>query len=249
MMKTGVATMGLRVTLVCLGLLLVTGLAFPIAAGAQTRGEHDVPEELWKTYPLDPANADADTPEEVRPQPLPPAQAETDSAVQTTSESANAQAQPSREPDSGRSLALPLLGALLGLLVGVFILVGARRGAFAIAGEYLVRAGSPLAPPLRAATNAPRYIGRGGAAVVSPLRTLHRRRRRIGRLLLWPVRTIARLVPYVVRRVGSAAAAVGQASMTVLQELGASLYRLLFYAFIALACAGIGLLVTLLLQP
>jgi hypothetical protein len=248
MMKGGTAAMGLRVTLVYMGLLLVTGLAFPIAAGAQTRGEHDVPEELWRTYPLDPAKADADTPKEVRPQPLPSAQAETDSAVQTTSESPNAQAQPSREPDSGRSLALPLLGALLGLLVGVFVLVGARSGAFAIAGEYLVRAGSPLAPPLRAATNAPRYIGRGGAAVVSPLRTLPRLPHRIGHLLLRSLRAVAGVVTHVVRSVGAAVAAAWQAR-TVLHERRALLYRLLFYAFIALVSAGVGLLVTLLLQP
>jgi hypothetical protein len=192
MMKTGRAPTGFRLTLVYMGLLLVTGLAFPTAAGAQARGEHDVPEQLWQTYPLDPAKAETDTPETVQPQPSPPAQAETDSAVQTTSDSPNAQAQPSGESDSGRSLAFPLLGALLGLLVGLFVLAGARSGAFAIAGEYLARARSPLVSPLRAATNAPRYVGRGGAAVVSPLRALARLPRRIGHLLLRPLRAFGR---------------------------------------------------------
>jgi hypothetical protein len=253
MMKTGRAPTGFRLTLVYMGLLLVTGLAFPTAAGAQARGEHDVPEQLWQTYPLDPAKAETDTPETVQPQPSPPAQAETDSAVQTTSDSPNAQAQPSGESDSGRSLAFPLLGALLGLLVGLFVLAGARSGAFAIAGEYLARARSPLVSPLRAATNAPRYVGRGGAAVVSPLRTLPRLPRRIGHFLLWPLRAVAGIVTHVVRSVGSAVAAAGQASRTVLHERGASLYLLLFYTFTLLvgvgAGAGVGLLVTLLLQP
>jgi hypothetical protein len=248
MKKTGTAPM-VRLALLCMGLLLISGLAYPTAAGAQARGKDDVPEQLWQTYPLDPTKTDADAPETVLPQPSPPAQAETDSAVQTTSESPNAQAQPSGESDSGRSLAFPLLGALLGLLVGLFILAGARSGAFAIAVGYLVRARSPLVSPLHAATNAPRYVGRGGAAVVSPLRTLPRLPRRIGHFLLWPLRAVAGIVTHVVRSVGSAAAAAGQASRMALYKRGALLYLLLFYAFTMLVGAGVGLLVTVLLQP
>jgi hypothetical protein len=248
MMKTGTAPTGFRLALVYMALLLVTGLAYPTATGAQARGEDDIPEQLWQTYPLDPTKADADAPTTVQPQPSPPAQAETDSAVQTTSESPNAQAQPSRESDSGRSVALPLLGALLGLLVGLLGLAAARNGAFAIAGEHLVRAGSPLVSPLRTAINAPRYVGRGGAAVISPLRTL-RLPRHIGHLLLWPLRALAVVVTYVVGSVVTALAAAGQVSMTVLHERGESRSRLLFYAFTVLVSAGVGLLVTLLLQP
>jgi hypothetical protein len=249
MMKTGRAPTGFRVALVCTALLL-TGLAYPTAAGAQERGKDDIPQQLWQTYPLDPTKADAGAPETVQPRPPPPGpQAQTDSAVQTTSESPNAQAQPSGESDSGRSVAFPLLGALLGLLVGLFVLAAARNGAFAIAGEYLVRATSALESPLRAATNAPRYVGRGGAAVVSPLRTLPTLPRRIGHLLLWPLRAVVGVVTHVVRSVGSAVAAAGQASRTALHERGAWLNRLLFYAFTVLVSAGVGLLITLLLQP
>jgi hypothetical protein len=247
MMKTGRAPTDFRLALVCTGLLLVSGLAYPTAAGAQARGEDDVPKQLWQIYPLDPTKADAGAPETVKPQPPPPGpQTQTDSVVQTTSESPNAQAQPSGESDSGRSLVFPLLGALLSLLVGLLVVTAARNGAFAIAGEYLVRARSPLVSPLRAATNAPRYVGRGGAAVVSPLRTLPRLPRRIGHFLLWPLRAVAGVVTHVVRSVGSAVAAAGQASRTVLHQRGA---LLLFYAFTMLVGAGVGLLVTLLLQP
>jgi hypothetical protein len=249
MMKTGTAPTGFRLALVCTALLLITGLAYPTAAGAQERSENDIPEQLWKTYPLDPTKADADAPKSVHPQPSPPAQAETDSGVQTTSESPDAQAQPSGESDSGPSLvAYPLVGALLGLLIGLLIMAAARSGALAITGGYLARGGSVLESPLRAATNAPRYVGRGGAAVVSPLRTLPRLPHRIGHLLLRSLRAVASVVTHVVRSVGAALAAAGQAR-TVLHERRALLYRLLFYAFIVLGSAGVGLLVTLLLQP
>lgn len=242
MMKTGGAPTDFRLALVCAGLLLVSGLAYPTAAGAQARGEDDVPEQLWQIYPLDPTKADAGAPETVKPQPPPPGpQTQTDSVVQTTSESPNAQAQPSGESDSGRSLVFPLLGALLSLLVGLLVVAAARNGAFAIAGEYLARAGTPLVSPLRAATNAPRYVGRGSAAVVSPLRALPRLPRRIGHLLLWSLRWLTS----VVRSVGSAVAAAGQASRTVLRKRGTTL---LFYAFTMLVGAGVGLLVTVLLQ-
>ena len=195
MMRTVTAPTGVRLALVCMGFLLVAGLAYPTTAGAQARGEDDIPEQLWQIYPLDPTKTDAGQPETVQPQ-SPPSrpQAQTDSAVQTTSESPNAQPQPSGESDSGRSFVFPvlLLGALLGLLVSLLVVATARNGAIAIAGEYLARAYSPLISPLRAATNAPRYVGRGGAAVVSPLRALPRLPRRIGRLLLQPLRAFGR---------------------------------------------------------
>jgi hypothetical protein len=239
MTKTGWAPRDFRLALVCTALLVVSGLAYPTAAGAPARGEDDVPEQLWQIYPLDPTKADAGAPEPVKPQPPPPGpQTQTDSVVQTTSESPNAQAQPSGESDSGRSLVFPLLGALLSLLVGLLVVVAARNGAFAIAGEYLARAGSPLVSPLRAATNAPRSVVRGGAVVVSPLRTLRRLPRHIGHLLLWPVRALV--------VVGTAVAAAGQASRRVLRERGTTL---LFYAFTALVSAGVGLLITVFLQP
>jgi len=133
-----------RLALLCMGLLLISGLAYPTAAGAQTRGKDDVPEQLWQIYPLDPTRTDAGAPEAAQPQPPPPGpQTHTDSAVQTTSESPKAQAQPSGDSDSGRSLAFPLLVALLGLLVGLLVVAAARNGAFAIAGEYVARASSP----------------------------------------------------------------------------------------------------------
>jgi hypothetical protein len=248
MMKTGTASKGFRLALVYMALFLATGLAYPTVAGAQARGEDDIPDQLWREYPLDPTKADGDAPEIVEPQPSPPVQAETDSAVQTTSEPPNAQAQPAGESDSGRSLTFPLLGAVLGLLVGLLVLAAARRGAFAIAGGYLARGGSALESPLRAATNAPRYVGRAGATVVSPLRTLPRLARRIGHLLLSSLRTVAGSVIHVVRSVGSAVAVAGQASRMVLHAWRASRSRLLFYTFTALVSAGVGLLITHLLQ-
>jgi hypothetical protein len=256
MMETGTAPTGFRLALVCTALLLITGLAYPTAAGAQERGEDDIPEQLWQTYPLDPTKAGADAPETVQPQPSPPAQAETDSAVQTTSESPAAQAQPSEGSDSSRSLVTyPLLGALIGLLAGLLIMAAARSGALAITGGYLARGGSALEAPLRAANNAPRYVGRGGAVIVSPLRTLPGLVGRIGHLLLWRVRAVASVVNPVVRSVGSAVMAAGQASRTVLHEQRASLrrflfyvYRVLFYVLIVLVSAGVGLLITVLLQ-
>jgi hypothetical protein len=192
MMKMSKAPTGVRHALVYIGLLLVITLAYPAAAGAQTSDENDIPEQLWQIYPLDPTKTGASPSETVPPPPEP--QAQTDSAFQTTSESPNAQPRPSDESDSGRSLAFPvlLLSALLGLLISLLVVATARNGAFAMTGEHLARACSPLLSPLRAATNAPRYVGRGGAAVVSPLRALARLPRRIGHLLLRPLRAFGR---------------------------------------------------------
>jgi hypothetical protein len=246
-MKRGTAPMVFRLALLCMGLLLISGLAYPTAAGAQTRGKDDVPEQLWQIYPLDPTKTDAGAPEAAQPQPRPPGpQTQTDSAVQTTSESPRAQAQPSGDSDSGRSLAFPFLGALLGLLVGLLVLAAARNGAFAIAGEYLARASSPLVSPLRGTTNAHRYVVRGGATVVSPLRALPSLPRRIGHLLLRPLRASAGILTYVVRRVASAGAAARQASRTFLGKRGTTL---LFYVFTVLVAAGAGVLVVLVLSP
>jgi hypothetical protein len=194
MMKMGKTPTGVRLVIVYTGLLLVTALAYPAVAGAQTSSKNDIPEQLWQIYPLDPTKTGADPSETVQPQPPPDPQAQTDRALQTTSESPNAQPQPSGESDSGRSLAFPvlLLGALLGLLVTLLVVVTARNGAFATAGEYLARARSPLVSPLRAASNAPRHIGHGGAAVVSPLRALPRLPRRIGHLVLRFLRALGR---------------------------------------------------------
>lgn len=254
MMKTGLAAMGSRLALVCITLFLVSGLAYPTAAGAQERGEDDIPEQLWKTYPLDPTKTDADAPETVPAQPLRPAQTETDSTVRTMSESPKAQAQPSGA-DSGRSLTLLLLGALLSLLVGLLVIAAARSGAFAIGGGYLARGGSALEAPLRAASTAPRYVSRGGAVVVSPLRTLPGLVRRIGPLPLWPLRAVASVVNHVARSVGSAVMAAGQASRSFLHEQRTSLHRflfyvsrVLFYVLVVLVSAGVGLLITVLLQ-
>ena len=227
MMKTGTAPTGFRLVLVCIAVLLAAGLAYPTAAGAQGRGQHDIPEQLWEIYPLDPTKTDADAPETVQPQPSPPAQTETDSVQRF--ESPDAQAQPSGESNSGRSpVVLPLLGALLGFLVGLLLIAAARSGAFAITGGYLAR---------------------GGAVVVSPLRTLPGLVRHVGHLLLWPLRALAVVVSYFVGSVGTTVAAAGQASRTVLRERRVSLRRLLLYAFTALVSAGVGLLVTLLVQP
>jgi hypothetical protein len=256
MMETGTAPTGLRLALVCTALLLLTGLAYPTAAGAQERGEDDIPEQLWKTYPLDPTKADADAPGTVQPQPPPPAQAETDSAVQTTSGSPAAQAQPSEGSDSSRSLVTrALLGALIGLLAGLFIMAATGSRALAIPEWYLARRRSALEAPLHAANNAPRYVSRGGAVVVTPLRTLPGLVRRIGHLLLWRVRAVASAVNHVVGSVGSAVMAAGQAPRTVLHEQRESLhrslfyfYRVLFYVLIVLVSAGVSLLITVLLQ-
>jgi hypothetical protein len=191
MMKTGTAAMGFRLVLVCLALSIVFGFAYPTAAGAQGRGEDDIPEQLWKTYPLDPTKMDADAPERVPAQPSRP-------------ESPNAQAQSSGESDSGLPRTLLLAGALLSLLVGLLIIAAARSGALGMGGGHPVRGGSALEAPLRAASNAPRYISRGGALVVYPLRMLPARR---------------------------------------------LLHRLLFFVLVVLLSAGVGLLVTVLLQP
>jgi hypothetical protein len=247
MKKTGTAPMVFRLALLCTGLLLISGLAYSTAAGAQARGKDDVPEQLWQIYPLDPTKTDAGAPETAQPQPPPPGpQTQTDSAVQTTSESPKAQAQPSGGSDSGRSLAFPLLGAFLGLLVGLLVVAAARNGAFAIAGEYLARASSPLVSPLRGTTNAHRDVAGGGTTVVSPLRALPSLPRRIGHLLLWPLRASAGILTYVVRRVASAGAAARQASRTVLRKWGTTL---LFYAFTVLLAAGVGVFVVLVLNP
>jgi hypothetical protein len=194
MMKMGKAPRDVRLVIVYIGLLLVTALAYPAVAGAQTSSENDIPEQLWQIYPLDPTKTGADPSETVVPQPPPDPQAQTDRGFQTTSESPNAQPQPTGGSDSGRSLAFPvlLLGALLGLLVTLLVVVTARNGAFATAGEYLARARSPLVSPLRAASNAPRHVGNGGAAVVAPLRALPRLPRRIGHVVLRPLRAFGR---------------------------------------------------------
>jgi hypothetical protein len=247
MKKTGTAAMVFPVARLCIGLLLISGLAYPTAAGAQAHGKDDVPEQLWQIYPLDPTKTDAGAPQTAQPQPPPPGpQTHTDSAVQTTSESPKAQAQPSEDSDSGRSLALPLLGALLGLLIGLVVVAAARNGAFAIARECLARASSPLVSPLRGTINAHGYVARGDATVVSPLRARPSLPRRIGHLLLWPLRASAGILTYVVRRVASAGAAARQASRTFLRERGTTL---LFYVFTVLLAAGTGVLVVLVLSP
>jgi hypothetical protein len=248
MKKTGTtAPMVFRLALVCMGLLLISGLAYPTAAGAQARGKDDVPEQLWQIYPLDPTKTDAGAPQTGQPQPPPPGpQTQTDSAVQTTSESPKAQAQPSGDSDSGRSLAFPLLGAVLGLLVGLLVVAAARNGAFANAGEYLARARSPLVSPLRGTTNAHRYVARGGPTIVSPLRALASRPRRIDHLLLWPLRASTGILTSVVSRVASAGAAAGHASRMLLRKRGTTL---LFYVFTVLLAAGAGVLVVLVLSP
>ncbi len=197
MMKTGTAAMGFRLALVCLTLSIVLVLAYPTAAGAQGRGEDDIPEQLWKTYPLDPTKVDADAPETVPGQPSRP-------------QSPNAQAQASGESDSGRPRTLLLTGALLSLLVGLLIIAAARRSALGMVGGHLARGGSALEPPLRAASNAPRYISRGGGSVVM---------------------------------------AAGRASRTILHEQRALLHRFLFFVLVVLLSAGVGLLVTVLLEP
>jgi hypothetical protein len=191
MIKRGSTATGFRLALVFITLFFVSGLAYPTAAGAQERGENDVPEQLWKTYPLDPTKTDADAPETVPTQPSRP-------------ESPNAQAQSSGESDSGLPRTLLLAGALLSLLVGLLIIAAARSGALGMGGGHPARGGSALEAPLRAASNAPRYISRGGALVVSPLRMLPARR---------------------------------------------LLHRLLFFVLVVLLSAGVGLLVTVLLQP
>jgi hypothetical protein len=249
MKKTGAAWMVFRLALVCVELLLIGGLAYPTAAGAQARGKDDVPEQLWQIYPLDPTKTDAAAPQTAQPQPPTPGpQTQTDSAVQTTSQSQKAQAQPSGESDPGRSLAFPLLGALLVLLVGLLVVAAARKGALAIAGEYRARGGSALESPVRAATSAPRYVGRGSATVVSPLRTLRRLARRIGYLLLWPVRGSAAILTYVVRSVAFAGEAARQAAAIVLHACIASRSDLLFYAFTVLVSVGLGVIVAHFLQ-
>lgn len=196
MMKMGKAPRGVWLVIVYSGLVLVTALGYPAVAGAQTSSENDIPEQLWQIYPLDPTKTGADPSETVQPQPPPEPQAQTDRGFQTTSESPNAQPQPSGESDSGRSLAFPvlLLGALLGLLVTLLVVVTARNGAFATAGGYLARARSrsPLVSPLRAASNAPRHVGHGGAVVVAPLRALPRLPGRIGHLVLRLLRAFGR---------------------------------------------------------
>jgi hypothetical protein len=238
MKKTGTASMVFRLALVCVQLLLIGGLADPTAASAQARGKDDVPEQLWQIYPLDPTKTGAAAPETAQPQPpTPGSQTQTGSTVQTTSESQKAQAQPSGESDQGHSLAYPLLGALLVLLVGLLVVAAARKGAFAIAGEHRGRGRSALGSPVRAATSAPRYAGRGSGTVVSPLRILTRLARRIGHLLLWPV----------ARSVAFAGAAARQAPGIVLHACRASRVILL-YAFTVLVSVGLGVLVALFLQ-
>ena len=234
MIKRGSKATGFRLALVFITLFLVSGLAYPTAAGAQERGENDVPEQLWKTYPLDPTKTDADAPETVPTQPSRP-------------ESPNAQVQASGESDSGRPRTLLLAGALLSLFVGLLIIAAARSGALGMGGGHPARGGSALEAPLRAASNAPRYIGRGGAVVVYPLRMLHARR--IGDLLLRSVRAVASVVVHVFHSVRSEVMAAGRASRTILHEQRASLHRFLFFVLVVLLSAGVGLLVTVLLQP
>jgi hypothetical protein len=185
MNKMGTVPMVFRLALVCLGLLLISGLAYPTASGAQTRGRDDVPEELWEIYPLDPTTKDAGAPQTAQVQPPPVPQAQRNSAVQNPQQT---QAQPTGQSDSGRSLAFPLLVALLALLVGLLVAAAGRKRAFVPAGEHRVRGDSALESRMRAQTNAPRYVGGGNATVVSSLGALSRLASRTGHLLMWPLR-------------------------------------------------------------
>src|SRR5829696_10344638 len=241
-MKRGLAPTGVRLALICTGLVLVTTLASPTLAGAQSSGANDVPEELWQIYPLDPINGDAGPRDTVQ---VPKEQPHTDPVVQPKSRSSNAQAKISEQSDASSSLALPVLGGLLGVLAIVLVVTSLGHGALAIAGEYFVRAGSPLAPSFRRATNAPRYVARGGAAVMSPLRGLRRLPRGIGRVLLWPLRLVTGLVTHVIRRGGAGLAAAGQGSRTFLRDRRETLISV---ASKLLLAAVFGLLVTFLLR-
>jgi hypothetical protein len=248
MKKMGMAPMVLRLALVSLGFLLISELAYPTASGAQTRGRDDVPEELWQIYPLDPTKEDAGAPQTAQVQPPPPVpQAQPNSAVRRTSEPQQAPAEPSGESDSGRSLALPLFGALLAL-VALLVVAAGRKSAFGIAGEHRVRGDSALGLPLRAATRAPRYVGRSSATVVSRLRTLPRPARHIGHLLVWLLRASAGVLTYVVRSAASAGQAARQASKMALHAWRASRSQLIFYALVVLVSVGLGLLIPIFLS-
>jgi hypothetical protein len=241
-MKRGLAPTRVRLALVCTGLVLVTTLASPTLAVAQSSGANDIPEELWQIYPLDPTKGDAGPPDTVQ---APKEQPQTDSVVQPKSKSSNAQAKISEQSDAGSSLTLPVLGGLLGVLAIVLVVAIFRYGALAIAGEYFVRAGAPLAPSFRRATNAPRYVARGGAAVISPLRGVRRLPRGISRILLWPLRLVTGLVTHVFRRGGAGLAAAGQESRTVLRDRRDTLISVVSKLLLA---AVFGVLVTFLLR-
>ena len=242
MMKRGLAPTGVRLAVVCTGLVLFTTLASPTLAGAQSSGANDIPEELWQIYPLDPAKGETGPPDTLQ---APEEQPQTDSVVQPKSKSSSAQAQISEQSDTGSSLTLPVLAGLLAVLAIVLVVAIIRYGALAIAGEYFVRAGSPLAPSFRRATNAPRYVARGGAAVISPLRGLHRIPHGIGRVFLWPLRLVTGLVTHVIRGIGAGLAAAGQQSRTVLLDRRETLISV---ASKLLLAALFGLLVTFLLR-
>jgi hypothetical protein len=233
MNERGITPTDFRLVLMCVGVLLVCTLSYPTAVGAQARD--DIPEELWQIYPLDPRKGDAGAPDTVQPQPPPGSPAQTDSAVQTRSESPNAQGRPSEQSGAGRSLAIPLLGALLGLLVILLVAATVRDGAFAIVGGYLARAGSPLVSPLRGVTAAPRYVRRGRSPFASPLRGLPGLPRRIGHLLRRLPRALAGIVTPLAQRIRSAVAArsrrrTRRASVSALGAVNAA--RRLFAGFL-----------------
>jgi hypothetical protein len=247
MIKRGMTPTGFRVALICVGVLLVITLSHPAGVGAQAGGENDIPEELWQIYPLDPRKGDAGAPDTVQPQPPPPGSpAQTDSAVQTRSESPNAQGRPSEQSGAGRSLAIPLLGALLGLLVILLVAATVRDGAFAMVGGYLARAGSPLVSPLRGVTAAPRYVRRGRSAIVSPLPGFRSVPRRIGHLLRRLPRALAGVVTPLAQRVRSAVAALGYASKRARRKWGATL---LSYAIFSVVAVVLVALLFQLLEP
>ena len=245
MKKMGTAPMVFRLALVCLGTLLISGLAYSTASGAQTRGRDDVPEELWQIYPLDPTKKDAGARQTAQVQPPPPApQAQTNSAVQQRQK---AQAQPTGESGSGRSLAFPLLVVLLALIVGLLVAAAGRTVRVAIAGQHRVHGDSALESPSRALRKATRHVAGGGATVVSSLRALSRLSRRIGSVLMWPLRASAGVLSYVVRRVASTGKAARQASRRALHAWSPSRSPVIFYALAVLISFGLALLIQIFL--
>lgn len=245
MNERGITPMDFRLVLVCVGVLLVCTLSYPTVVGAQARD--DIPEELWQIYPLDPRKGDVGAPDTVQPQPPPPASpAQTDTAVQTRSESPSAQERPSEQSGAGRSLAIPLLGALLGVLVILLVAARVGNGGFAMVGGYLARAGSPLVSPLRGGTAAPRYVGRGRSPFASPLRGLPGLPRRIGHLLRRLPRALAGIVTPLAQRLRSAVAALGYASKRARRKWGATL---LSYAIFSVVAVVLVALLFQLLEP
>jgi hypothetical protein len=262
---------GTAFVLAAVTILFLAALAPATPAAAQQRQKRAVPSELWKTYPLNPSEGKraSQTPEDKDEQATPPAQTGTGGTSKPDTKSSGenpAQAAPADADSDG-----PKVWLLVGVVAAALVLLVAARPAVRAGGSVALRLGRGAAGSVRAAGTAPRRIARGGRSSGRAARRVSGRFARSTASLLRatasapgslareagkPVRALGRAPGEVARRAtsplrGAVAARTGlRPGQQPHATLGRAHFgRVLFYLLALVAGAGLGILVTLLIQP